>query len=121
MQKIIRKEIKKLINQRGFFGVIKAEVSPDISESSIIFKLESDLESKYFNAVRFGFDYFMERFKKESNKNLSVSIIDLEYNPVDSTSIIYFYLIVSILIEYTDFEINSFVFNSELGLFEVPH
>ena len=112
--------IQRLINKKGFFGVIKTELT-DNNEEGIKIMVEDDNAHKWISALKFGADYFYEKYSRVNvGVGFCLTIKELDYQPVDSSFSLFFYLVVRSLIEHTDFKIDNFKLDELNGFFILP-
>lgn len=117
--KTIEIELKKLINQKGFYGKLSIDVELDKENDDI--SLEMDDSMRYWKpALYFGLIYFYEKFYPLYKMGIKVKVRQLDYQPVDSSFIIFVYLMVVSLSKATDFKLNDFLLDEIEGRFIIP-
>lgn len=104
-------------NRYGFFGEVNFEFELTENHNQIVLEMDETFKEWYAGII-FGTNYFIEHCPKKIG--LSIRIISIDYNEVDTTNTIIAYLIYSALCEeiklpqtgHITFEkdIQSFVF-----------
>ncbi len=109
--------LKKLISNIGFYTKIKIDVEI-LDDGHGISILDTDYP-EWRNSLKFGADYFFERYSKVKKCRLLVSVIELHTMPFDSSSVVVAFAIIQALCDALHYTIDNFGIDEE-GVLRFP-
>ncbi|MFC5048335.1 hypothetical protein ACFSTE_13365 [Aquimarina hainanensis] len=112
-------KLKKVLKNRGLYCSIDFEVElNEMKSNNLIFKYEAD--NQWETASRLGGMIFYDYFLKKSNIEMSVTIKNIDWMPVDTNNGIIFYSVLKGLSEILSYPINDLEIDIEKESFIIP-